>query len=641
MDDSVPGFITYDEPITCATEEECRLANLNDSIELLSEIFSNVLPEVFREMLVRFEGESQIEYVINQILRHGDKWVKGRWKDDVERAKPSSSPKIPDADFFRRESYKWAVKVNLLQEFKNLSKSTVKAVLAEKNYSYSLARPVLQDIDSKTYRRSISKFFTRWSRSSDDVSEKHGMIRWIKSAEGERVPILKETGDPELDQELQQTLIAPFYAQYKIRQEARDCIYAEKINEQEARDSKALFECGCCFSTGPFERIATCTTGNHVLCFKCIFRAVSEALFGQSWGQSIDHNRGLLRCLAPTEGDACSGCIPHDIAQRAVSYWEDGAVTWQKFQFRLAEQALTKAKIPLVRCPVCSYAEIPDIYLPPRLLQYSINTKYPFLGILLALLTLPFLTIYFLLTFLPITLPPFSILFNTALTNLSQATHFPTRFKCRSPTCLTTTCLHCSLPWRDPHTCFTPASASDTNTLISLRTTIDSARTAALKRTCPVCGTSFIKASGCNKLTCPCGYIMCYICRQGLGPGVGNEGYGHYCQHFRADAEKICKKCEKCDLYRDEDEDEAVRLAGVRAEREWRERRGLLVGGVAEARSGIGAGKGEEKERWSLQRVVDWWVGQVVVSQYQTPGIVLVRGLRRQPSFSERLYGFE
>ncbi|KAL8992037.1 MAG: hypothetical protein Q9188_007670, partial [Gyalolechia gomerana] len=254
---------------------------------------------------------------------------------------------LPQSDLFRRSRYKWAAKTSLLQEFKSLSKSTVKAVLAEKNHSYTLARPVLQDIASKSWRHSIGKFFSRWSRGTDSVSEKHGMVQWITLSNGTRMPVLKETGDAELDHELHYTVLAPLLDQYKAHQEAKDWELAEKINEEEATNAGALFECGCCFSTEPFERIATCTASHHVICFNCIFKAISEALFGQSWGQSIDHDRGLLRCLAPTADDLCPGCIPHEITQRAVCQTRQGTEIWLKLQSRLREEALAKAKIPL------------------------------------------------------------------------------------------------------------------------------------------------------------------------------------------------------------------------------------------------------------------------------------------------------
>jgi hypothetical protein len=75
---------------------------------------------------------------------------------------------------------------------------------------------------------------------------------------------------------------------------------------------------------------------------------------------------------------------------------------------------------------------------------------------------------------------------------------------------------------------------------------------------------------------------MCYLCRANIGKAgaagnaEGAEGYRHFCEHFRPTAGKKCTECDKCDLYREEDEDEAVRRAGEQAEHDWREREGMV-----------------------------------------------------------------
>jgi len=85
---------------------------------------------------------------------------------------------------------------------------------------------------------------------------------------------------------------------------------------------------------------------------------------------------------------------------------------------------------------------------------------------------------------------------------------------------------------------------------------------------CPKCSTSFLKSSGCNMLTCRCGYQMCYLCRHDLT----SIGYSHFCPHFRITPAQDCEECDKCFLYRNENEDEVARIAGRRAAEEWDER---------------------------------------------------------------------
>lgn len=104
---------------------------------------------------------------------------------------------------------------------------------------------------------------------------------------------------------------------------------------------------------------------------------------------------------------------------------------------------------------------------------------------------------------------------------------------------------------------------------------------------------------------------MCYICRRGLGKAEGGEGYRHFCQHFRPMG-GICRDCDKCDLYKDLDDDEITRAAGIKAEKEWREREGMV---------GVDGIEGSEIETsqmnwrtggWSIQALVDWWVDGLI-----------------------------
>lgn len=121
---------------------------------------------------------------------------------------------------------------------------------------------------------------------------------------------------------------------------------------------------------------------------------------------------------------------------------------------------------------------------------------------------------------------------------------------------------------------------------------------------------------------------MCYLCRTALGgpsyldlprarpPAENLEGYRHFCEHFRLNPGRACTECRKCDLYRSEDEDAVVRRAGEIAEQEWRVREGMV--GV----EGLGEMFGHEKKgwvrvvlsgEWTLQGVVDWLIGELVV----------------------------
>lgn len=645
--ETVSGLLTVPQSEHAASEEDIDLSELNNSLNALAAIFPDVRPEVFREMLQSFGEQSRLHVVAEQLLKHKAEWVKGRWRVPTTSAavavlsvEPDSAAGgrgsvagrarkeeelVPAEERFRSESYKAAARVALYQEFRGLSRNTVDAVLAEHNYFYTAARPTLVDIAAKSWRMSFSAFFFRRKRSTDMGLEKHPMILWDRPNEGDARPVLKETGCKELDDELHRTLLEPLLRRRLEEQEAAGRETALQLNEEQAEQAEALYECECCFSDTTFEQMATCDTGSHVICFRCIRHAVSEALFGQGWGRNIDHERGQVKCLAPTLETGCDGCLPQALTHRAVEEAKGGTETRRKLDDRLAEEALLKSRAKLVRCPFCAYAEIDDLYLPPTQRHYRFRRRR--LVLLLLLLLLPiFLPIIILLALL---LPPLHLrhLLTTALTTHLTRTHRPPKFTCRHHLCGRASCLLCTKPWTDIHVCAEPPYALD------LRTTVEAARTAALKRTCPRCALAFIKASGCNKLTCLCGYQMCYVCRRGLN-GVGRagrwgrerdaegegEGYSHFCDHFRVNGGR-CDRCDRCDLYKGEDEDVVVRRAGERAEREWRVREGMVglrVDGTVGVRNAGGGGKvggvgmvgmEGEGERWWEWAWVAWVKG--------------------------------
>ncbi|MCJ1470640.1 hypothetical protein MMC07_009286 [Pseudocyphellaria aurata] len=358
------------------------VAAANKALRILVTFFPQILPEVFREMLTNFDGDSCLFVIVDQLVNHTDKWVRGRWK--VPPREISLDPNsdgdqlavVPISDCFRLDSYKRAVQLALYQEFKALSKSTVDAVMAENNYSYTHSRPTLQGIAAKSWRGNISKIFATWKRSAGNVSESHSLVRWTSSGEvgNAKLPELKSTGHIELDQELYQTVMIPLIEGLKDEQISEDQALAIEVNEQEAKSAQALQECECCFSDTTFEQMATCTTGGHVICFRCLRQAVREAIFGQSWSRNIDHQSGHVKCLAALPIDICGSCIPRDVAYRAISQSEGGVEQIHILESRLADEALRGSQFPLIRCPFCPYAEVDDLYIPPEKCQYRLNS---------------------------------------------------------------------------------------------------------------------------------------------------------------------------------------------------------------------------------------------------------------------------
>ncbi|PYH98951.1 putative RING finger protein [Aspergillus ellipticus CBS 707.79] len=651
---------------------------LNHALQALARIFPDIRVEVFRELLVRFDGQSRLHVCVEQLLRHKDEWVAGRWNipaagggtDGDARAICGHNDEhlVPPDELFRTPEYKAAVKAALAKEFSGLSKSTVEAVLAEVNFCYIRARPTLHDLSRKTWRATFNSILPSFKRNKD--KSEHPLIVWQRFSDGDLVPRLKETGCGELDRELHQALLAPLLRTRQEEREQTDLQLAEELNGSEAKAVGAVYECECCLADVTFEQISTCSENTHIICYDCIRRTIHEALFGQGWGKSVDVERSTLKCLAPFGHDSCVGTLGPEIVKRAILLDKSGLETYGKFESRLASEVLLKSQLKLIRCPSCSYAEIDPVYHP---FATGLEWRFRRDGFISTVL----ITV-FLLDLIPLIIIPIAILylldpsiaptiFHNALLNLCLKTRHK-KFTCAHPACRRVSCITCQKPWRDPHVCHEPL-------LLDLRATVEAARTAAVKRTCPRCGLSFVKSSGCNKLTCVCGYSMCYLCRKALGtpvrpggrlrmrrrrraggranaenldPAAGPdaddeenpddefeemEGYKHFCEHFRINPGSRCTECDKCELYQDEDEEAVARRAGEKAERDWHARQGTDNVGVGSLRVNhnfsdrrgrmIVPGKSWSywsdevwrDGRWRVegQMLVDWVVERVIV----------------------------
>ncbi|KAL1961990.1 hypothetical protein VTN77DRAFT_681 [Rasamsonia byssochlamydoides] len=593
-----------------ADEQRRELQELNNALITLAQLFPDVQIEVFRELLTRFDGNSRLQVCVEQLLRYKKEWVRGRWnlpeqtdgKEATGGGDNDVDSFVPPEERFRSEEYKAAVKAVLSKEFSALSRSTIDAVLAEANFSYTRARPTLQELSRKSWRATFNSLFPSFKRKKD--KDDHPLLSWSRTADGDLVPRLKETGCEELNQELYDTLLAPILQQKREAQETRDSQLAEELNESEAKAVGALYECQCCLADVTFEQIATCSASAHIICYSCIRRTLHEALFGQGWDKSIDPAKSTLKCLAPLTHGSCEGSLNPDRVKSAILSDKAGVETYRKFEDRLASEALLKSQLKLVRCPFCSYAEVDPVYHPPA---QGIAWRFRRGNLLFTILMTIFLLDMIPLLFIPVLVlfilcpPAPAAIFRTSLRNLCLRKRSQ-RFSCRNPSCRRDSCITCHKAWRDPHVCDEPL-------LLSLRTTVEAARTAAIKRTCPRCGLSFVKSSGCNKLTCVCGYSMCYLCRKALGRPARRrrqdanyparyfdgeedeeddegeeeegEGYKHFCEHFRINPGTRCTECNKCDLYLAEDEEAVAQRAGEKAEREWRMRQGLAAKSAA------------------------------------------------------------
>ena len=156
------------------------LRELNNCLDALAAIFPDVQVEVFREMLASFDGESRLALAADSLLKNRAHWVKGRWrvpdKDTKEKDKDNNEERgvlVPRKETFRTPGYKKAARDLLCREFKGLSKSTIDAVLAEYNYSYTDARPTLAQLATKSWRDSPT-----WQRQPSPML----LMTWASTA---------------------------------------------------------------------------------------------------------------------------------------------------------------------------------------------------------------------------------------------------------------------------------------------------------------------------------------------------------------------------------------------------------------------------------------------------------------------------
>ncbi|VEN33739.1 unnamed protein product [Callosobruchus maculatus] len=94
-----------------------------------------------------------------------------------------------------------------------------------------------------------------------------------------------------------------------------------------------------------------------------------------------------------------------------------------------------------------------------------------------------------------------------------------TTFQCLNPDCMEETCILCKEPSHLPLRC----DEVEKDEEVKARLHVEKKMTEALLRTCWRCSRRFIKEQdGCNKITCVCGAMSCYICNKPV------ESYAHF-----------------------------------------------------------------------------------------------------------------
>ncbi|RIB02557.1 hypothetical protein C2G38_2049976 [Gigaspora rosea] len=501
--------------------DNCRNANCtkakNIYLKQLNELFPECDVGFLREKLCCFD-HSHVQQVTETLLNM-EKSSKGY----PRRLNPFV---IEPWELIRSPDYIKAVRYRLYNDFPDTWKSTVKAVLAENNFDYSKSFAKIRDLTTNSWWTSIFGVFRR--------------------------KMCKEVENPELEEEVHRMQI------HRLEEQSRaDYEVAKKINFMEYTDNDQLITCGCCYGDYPFEDLACCSEG-HLFCKECINHFVQEGLFGQG---SLRGKQ--INCIEPS---GCDGYFSEK--QLKATLMPD---VFNHYIDSLIEHSLKQANLSLVQCPFCSYCEVDDD-------SPFYQLKIPKSAVIIVSI--------------PLAILPFFSSFENIISTLKVATIFvlpqialwmlgvfPLRtyiddfenivkrvkrkrrgnvFKCQNPDCAKSSCMLCNRECRPFHKCYEQEQDS-------LRLFVERAMAEAVKRTCPKCHVSFTKADGCNKMTCRCGYVMCYLCRKDLR----QESYAHFCDHFRPIPGQKCKKCTKCDLYKTEDEEKVIKEAAAKARAEF------------------------------------------------------------------------
>lgn len=125
--------------------------------------------------------------------------------------------------------------------------------------------------------------------------------------------------------------------------------------------------------------------------------------------------------------------------------------------------------------------------------------------------------------------------------------------ECLNPECLQESCRLCKEHSHIPLRCEEIEKVGQKDA----RTNIENQMAEAMIRECPRCQKRFIIEAGCNRMTCPCGAVMCYLCKT-----IITDDYHHF--------ERSQVASNKCPLWSNAAElhSSEVRAAAARAKEE-------------------------------------------------------------------------
>ncbi|KAF3938917.1 hypothetical protein ABW19_dt0200674 [Dactylella cylindrospora] len=435
------------------------LQRSNQCLEALHEIFPEAdVGDLRYRINAKFKEHIELSEQLKMLLEQSQ-------MGKQFKQQPGGSGNLQPWERFRSQDYVKAVEQNLRKEFKNLSKSTILAVMAENNNHYARSRTILIDITKKSWRHKITSWFS---------------LR-PKTEEFKAIPKLNQTGCKELDDEIWE-----LGKGQREEQSVSDHAAAQELNEKEYEEAGDSLECECCFGDYAFEAMAACCHG-HLFCHSCVEHAAKEGVYGQT--TSLIREKGSLRCLSSVADPPCDGYIPLDLVSKALP-----EEILRAMEDKFTEDDITTSGLPIAKCPFCMYAEADEI--PSWKMRK--DTAYGSIALAIFLVTTSFI-----LFILPATMMLAAVGYIYVIEALSSIepvhmenvakdlmNHAVKRqwekkrgqmFQCRNSAevCAKKSCRDCGKEWKPFHKCFE-------NEEEALRLCMENAMAAAIKRTVSV-----------------------------------------------------------------------------------------------------------------------------------------------------------
>ncbi|KAI9279608.1 hypothetical protein BY458DRAFT_431524 [Sporodiniella umbellata] len=390
--------------------------------------------DIFPDCDVGFLREKVLEYSYAHLDQVANAMLQlQQWPERLNYGQMESFQEI------QSQSYKDQAHGQLVQDFPQIWRSSIQAVLAENNWDYIQSYDQLQAMGSGGFWKSLRNLFLHWHSSHT----KHSTGRDVRLCEQMEV-IERRAWDSQMEGDHQ---------------------LAEELNEKEYDQMGQSITCGCCYSDFAFESILFCSEAQHAFCHECVRHYLSEGLFGQG---SL-RGQPRIDCIS---SDPCEGCLPMRSLESVLS--NDLVKAYEQSQ--LESFASNEERI---QCCACAYFELDDASRPEFLNPPWLRSISRWLMVVEFALLCFFS--YSLLSIV-ISLPWLFFLQWDVLSDLSTAyerliqNRRGSVLKCKNPECKTDTCLQCQRPFRGLHTCWEKETDG-------LRLYVEKAMADAVKRT--------------------------------------------------------------------------------------------------------------------------------------------------------------